>query len=163
MSRRGWPAEGGTPQRILFVCTGNICRSPTAEAVMRKIVGEAGLGSEFAIDSAGTGSWHEGEPAQELAVRVAAGHGYEIEGVARRVEPGDLGSYDVIVALDHSHLRALRDMTLDVESRLKVRLLVPDEDVPDPYGGSEAEFERTFALIERGCRELFAELTAAPF
>jgi len=149
--------------RILFVCTGNICRSPTAEAVMRKLVEDAGLAGEFVIDSAGTGTWHVGEAPQPLAVIVAAKHGYVLEGVARRVEPGDISAYDLIVALDRTHLRQLRDMSLDLESRLKVRLLLDGADVPDPYGRSEAEFEASFEVIERGCRELLAELTAAPF
>jgi protein-tyrosine phosphatase len=149
--------------RILFVCTGNICRSPTAAAVMRKLVADAGLGGEFKIDSAGTGSWHVGEPAQPLATIVADKHGYALTGNARRVTPADIAEHDLVIALDRSHLRALRDMSLDLESRLKVRLLLDGEDVPDPYGGDEAEFERSFAVIERGCRELLAELTAAPF
>ncbi len=149
--------------RLLFVCTGNICRSPTAEAVMRKLVDDAGLGGEFAIDSAGTGSWHLGEPPQPLASVVAAKHGYTLGGNARRVVAGDFDDFDIVLALDRTHLRHLRDMTLDLESRLKVRMLLDDEDVPDPYGGPEADFEASFEVIERGCRELFAELTAAPF
>jgi protein-tyrosine phosphatase len=152
----------GPAFRLLFVCTGNICRSPTAEAVMQKLVDDAGLGAEFAIDSAGTGTWHLGEPPQPLASVVAAKHGYTLGGNARRVQPDDFDAFDIVVALDRTHLRHLRDMTLDLESRLKVRMLL-DEDVPDPYGGSEADFERSFQVIERGCRELFAELTAAPF
>ena len=134
-----------------------------AAAVMRRLVEDAGLTSEFAIDSAGTGSWHEGEPAQPLAVSVAAAHGYVVDGVARRVGAGDLVDNDLVVALDRSHLRQLRDMAIDLESRLKVRLLLDDRDVPDPYGGPREEFERSFALIEQGCRELLAELTASPF
>jgi protein-tyrosine phosphatase len=149
--------------RILFVCTGNICRSPTAEAVMRKLVEDAGLGAEFRIDSAGTGTWHVGEAPQPLAVSVAAAHGFALGGRARHVEPRDLADNDLVIALDRTHLRQLRDMSLDLESRLKVRLLLDGEDVPDPYGGDEAEFERSFAAIERGCRALLAELTAAPF
>ena len=130
---------------------------------MRRLVDDSGLGSEFAIDSAGTGSWHLGEPPQPLAVSVAAKHGYALDGIARQVEPGDLADHDLIIALDRSHLRRLRDLSLDLESRLKVRLLLDEEDVPDPYGGSEAGFERSFEAVERGCRALLAELTAAPF
>ena len=130
---------------------------------MRKLVDDVGLGSEFVIDSAGTGTWHVREPPQPLAVSVAAKHGYAVAGIARHVEPGDLSDYDLIIALDRTHLRQLRDMSLDLESRLKVRLLLADDDVPDPYGGGDPEFERSFAAVERGCRELLAELTAAPF
>jgi protein-tyrosine phosphatase len=149
--------------RLLFVCTGNICRSPTAEAVMRRLVADAGLAGEFTIDSAGTGTWHLGEPPQPLAIEVAAGHGYELSGLARAVTAADFTDHDLILALDRGHLRRLRDMSLDVESRLKVRLLLEDEDVPDPYGGDADEFERSFEVIERGCRALLAELTAPPF
>jgi protein-tyrosine phosphatase len=149
--------------RILFVCTGNICRSPTAAAVMRMLVDAAGLGSEFVLDSAGTGAWHAGEPPNPLAVAVAGEHGYELAGEARQIEPGDFAAFDLIVALDRSHQRALRAISLDLESRLKVRLLLDGEDVPDPYGGPPAEYERALAMIERGCRELLAELTSVPF
>jgi protein-tyrosine phosphatase len=149
--------------RILFVCTGNICRSPTAEAVMRRLVDDAGLAAEFVIDSAGTGGWHAGESPDARAVAVGAEHGYELTGLAREIEPGDFSDFDLIVGMDRHNLRALRDLTLDLESRLKVRLLLGEEDVPDPYSGPIAAFEQALELIERGCRELLAELTAAPF
>jgi protein-tyrosine phosphatase len=134
-----------------------------AEAVMRGLVGQVGLGAEFEIDSAAIGAWHAGEPAQPQAVVVAAERGYVVLGVARQVKPGDFDEFDLLVALDRGHLRQLRAMSLDLESRLKVRLLLDDEDVPDPYGGPAAEFRDVLALIERGCRGLLAELTAAPF
>jgi protein-tyrosine phosphatase len=149
--------------RILFVCTGNICRSPTAEAVMRRLVDDAGLGAEFVIDSAGTGGWHAGESPDARAVAVGAEHGYELTGLAREIEPGDFSDFDLIVGMDRHNLRALRDLTLDLESRLKLRLLLSEEDVPDPYSGPIAAFEQALELIERGCRELLTELTAAPF
>jgi protein-tyrosine phosphatase len=147
--------------RILFVCTGNICRSPTAEAVMRKLVDDAGLADEFVIDSAGTGSWHDGDAPHALATDVAAAHGYVLDGHARGVQPGELVDWDVVVGLDRSHVRELRDMAPDLDSRLKVRLLLDGAEVPDPYYGSRADFERTFELIEQGCRELLAQLLNA--
>jgi protein-tyrosine phosphatase len=149
--------------KILFVCTGNICRSPTGEAVMKRLVRDAGLSSEFVIDSAGTGSFHVGEAPDPRAVAVAAARGCIVEGTARRVEPGDLSDFDLIVGMDRGHVRALRDMSLDLESRLKVRPLLADEDVPDPYAKPPAEFEEVFEVIERGCRDLLAELTGPPF
>lgn len=130
---------------------------------MRGLVERAGLGAEFEIDSAGIGRWHAGEPAQPLAVAVAAERGYDVRGVARQVKPGDFEEFDLLVALDRGHLRQLRAMSVDLESRLKVRLLLDDEDVPDPYGGPAVEFRDALELIERGCRGLLAELTAAPF
>jgi protein-tyrosine phosphatase len=147
--------------RILFVCTGNICRSPTAEAVMRRLVREGGLTSEFVLGSAGTGSFHVGEAPDPRAVAVAAARGYAVEGTARQVEPRDFEDFDLLVGMDRGHVRALRDMSLNLESRLRVRALLENEDVPDPYGGQPAEFERVLEVIERGCRELLAELTAS--
>lgn len=149
--------------RILFVCTGNICRSPLAEAVMRKLVDDAGLGSEITLDSAGISGWHAGEPPQPAAVAVGTAHGYDVEGLARKVEPGDFADFDLLVAMDRSQQRSLTEATLDLESRLKVRLLLDGEEVPDPYGAPLSEFERVLAMIERGCRELLADLTSAPF
>jgi protein-tyrosine phosphatase len=83
--------------------------------------------------------------------------------VARQIELGDFAEFDLIIGMDRHNLRALRELTLDLESRLKVRLLLDDENVPDPYSGPTAAFETALELIERGCRELLAELTAAPF
>jgi len=130
---------------------------------MRRLVDDAGLAAEFVIDSAGTGGWHAGESPDARAVAVGAEHGYELTGLAREIEPGDFSDFDLIVGMDRHNLRALRDLTLDLESRLKVRLLLGEEDVPDPYSGPIAAFEQALELIERGCRELLAELTAAPF
>jgi protein-tyrosine phosphatase len=130
---------------------------------MRRLVDDVGLAAEFVIDSAGIGGWHAGEPPDARAVAVAAAHGYELTGVARQIELGDFAEFDLIIGMDRHNLRALRELTLDLESRLKVRLLLDDENVPDPYSGPTAAFETALELIERGCRELLAELTAAPF
>jgi protein-tyrosine phosphatase len=149
--------------RILFVCTGNICRSPTAEAVMRRLVDGAGHAGEFVLDSAGTGRWHAGGKPQRRAVAAGAARGYLVGGTARQVRPADFEDFDLLVGMDRGHVRRLRDLSPDLESRLKVRPLLEDEDVPDPYGGPPAEFEQALDVIERGCRALFEELTAAPF
>jgi protein-tyrosine phosphatase len=149
--------------RILFVCTGNICRSPTAEAVMWRLVDEAGLAGEFVLDSAGTGRWHAGGKPERRAVAAGAARGYLVGGAARQVRPADFEDFDLLVGMDRGHVRRLRDLSPDLESRLKVRPLIEDEDVPDPYGGPQAEFEQALDVIERGCRALFEELTAAPF
>lgn len=146
--------------RILFVCTGNLCRSPLAEAVMRKLVEDMGLSSEFVLDSAGTGCWHAGEPPHPLAVAVGAERGYLVSGHARMVQPADFADADLLVAMDRGHQRALRDMSLDLESRLKVRMLLDSKDVPDPYGKPLSEFERVLEMVERGAADLLDELTS---
>jgi protein-tyrosine phosphatase len=144
--------------RILFVCLGNICRSPTAEAVMRWLVADAGLEDQFDIDSAGTGPWHAGRPPDRRAAAAAAARGYTLDGLGRQVHRGDFTDFDLIVAMDHANLRALRDLAPDPEARLKPRLLLGDADVPDPYSGGAAGFEHVLDLIESGCRALLAEL-----
>jgi protein-tyrosine phosphatase len=95
-------------------------------------------------------------------VIAAAIRGYELSGRARKVEPRDFADFDLIVGLDRDHVRTLLNMSPDLESRLKVRLLLDDTDVADPYGGTPREFDAALDLIERGCRELLAELTATP-
>lgn len=101
--------EGGRgPFRVCFVCTGNICRSPMAEWVMRAHLATAGLDGAVAVDSAGTGGWHVGEGADPRTVRVLARHGYASQHTARQFEAADLGRRDLVVALDGGHLRTLR-------------------------------------------------------
>jgi protein-tyrosine phosphatase len=115
------------------------------------------------LDSAGTGRWHAGGKPERRAVAAGAARGYLVGGAARQVRPADFEDFDLLVGMDRGHVRRLRDLSPDLESRLKVRPLIEDEDVPDPYGGPQAEFEQTLDVIERGCRALFEELTAAPF
>jgi protein-tyrosine phosphatase len=144
--------------RILFVCTGNICRSPMAKGVMRKLVADRGLADRVVIDSAGTGGWQVGEPPDPRAVAAAAARGYALDGVARQVAAADFRDFDLIVAMDHYNVRWLRDRAPDREARLKIRLLLGDADVPDPYSGPASAFDRALDLIVGGCRELLDEL-----
>ena len=144
--------------RILFVCMGNICRSPTAEGVMRRLIAEAGLDIE--VDSAGTGGWHAGEPPDERATLAARRRGVTLEGAARQVRPSDFRRFDMLIAMDRGNLRELLAMAPDEESAAKVRLLVPDADVPDPYYGGDRGFETVLDMVEAACRELLDELRA---
>jgi protein-tyrosine phosphatase len=152
--------------RICFVCTGNICRSPIAEQVMRVRLAEAGLEGLVAVDSAGTGSWHAGDPADERAVRVLRGAGYGCEHVARQFRPDWFRSYDLVIALDQGHERVLRRLARTPEEAAKIRLLRSfdpacasgDLDVPDPYYGDAAGFEQVLRLCEAGCEGLLAEV-----
>jgi protein-tyrosine phosphatase len=144
--------------RILFVCMGNICRSPTAEGVMRRLIADAGLDIE--VDSAGTGGWHTGEPPDERATLAAQRRGVTLEGAARQVRPADFRRFDMLIAMDRRNLRELLDLAPDDESAAKVRLLVADADVPDPYYGGDRGFENVLDMVEAACRELLDELRA---
>jgi protein-tyrosine phosphatase len=152
--------------RILFVCMGNICRSPTAEGVMRRLVADAGLDIE--IDSAGTGGWHAGEPPDRRATLAARRRGITLEGAARQVTPDDFRRFDLLIALDRSNLRELLAIAPDEEAAEKVRLLREfdpaangDLDVPDPYYGGDRGFETVLDMVEAACRGLIDELSAA--
>ena len=101
-------SRASTPYRVCFVCTGNICRSPMAEWVLRARIAEAGLSDVVEVDSAGTGDWHVGDDADPRTVRVLARHGYPSRHVARQFQPADLLRRDLVIALDHGHLRTLR-------------------------------------------------------
>jgi protein-tyrosine phosphatase len=142
--------------RILFVCMGNICRSPTAEGVMRRLIDDAGLDIE--VDSAGTGGWHAGEPPDERATLAARRRGVTLSGAARQVRPDDFERFDMLVAMDRGNLRELLALAPDDEAAAKVRLLVADADVPDPYYGGDRGFETVLDMVETACRELLDEL-----
>src|SRR3954469_17406164 len=109
--------------RILFVCMGNICRSPTAEGVMRSLLREEGLEDEIEIDSAGTGGWHAGSPPDARATEAAARRGIVLEGGARQVRPADFEEYDLLLVADRDNLSDLRRIAPSPEAFEKVRLL----------------------------------------
>jgi protein-tyrosine phosphatase len=140
--------------RITFVCTGNICRSPMAEAVFRAHAEEEGLDVE--VDSSGLGPWHVGEAADARTVAALRRAGYRSAHIARQFEPEWFDRYDLIVALDAGHLEELRRLAPDGAAAAKVRLLREfdpaaaggDLDVPDPYYGGEAGFAEVLELIE---------------
>ncbi|MER6672077.1 low molecular weight protein-tyrosine-phosphatase [Streptomyces sp. NPDC000983] len=141
--------------RVCFVCTGNICRSPMAESVFRARVAEAGLDGLVDVDSAGTGGWHEGDPADPRTVSVLEEHGYDGAHRARQFEASWFARLDLVVALDEGHLRALRRLAPTEQDAEKVRLLRSydpaagdDLDVPDPYYGGPEGFEECLAMVE---------------
>jgi protein-tyrosine phosphatase len=144
------------PVRLLFVCSGNICRSPTAEAVMRRLVHEAGLDAEVEVDSAGTGDWHVGEPPDPRAAAAARARGLNLTGTARQIGPADFAEFDLILAVDDENLRRLRRVT-PPGAASRVRKLAA-LDVPDSYYGGEDGFEFALDLIEKDCRALLDEL-----
>jgi protein-tyrosine phosphatase len=154
--------------RICFVCLGNICRSPTAEAVMRHLVKEEGLGKRIEIDSAGTGDWHVGAPPDRRACAVGAVRGIPLSGAARQFTPADFARYDHVIAMDGSNRDDLLRMAPGPAERAKVRLLrsfdasaPPEADVPDPYYGGPRGFDEVFDICERACRGLLEHLRRA--
>jgi protein-tyrosine phosphatase len=154
--------------RILFVCMGNICRSPTAEGVMRRLLEDAGLADRVSVESAGTGGWHAGEPPDERATLAARRRGVTLAGAARQVRPADFRDFDLLIAMDRANLRELLALAPDEAAADKVRLLREfdpassgDLDVPDPYYGGDRGFETVLDLVEAACRGLLDELRAA--
>ena len=156
-------ADETKPRRLLFVCTGNICRSPLAEAIFRHQAEKAGRGAEFELDSAGTHDYHEGERADPRARRVGQDRGVAVTSIAREIEAADFERFDLILAMDRSHLRELR-RRCPVPLRERIRLMGewcdPDEppDVPDPYYSNDQAFVEVFELLDRCSRRLLAEL-----
>jgi protein-tyrosine phosphatase len=153
--------------RVLFVCLGNICRSPTAEGVMRALVREEGLTNTIQLESAGTGSWHVGSPPDARASAAARSRGIALEGTARQVREEDFKDFDLIVAMDRANVRELRGLAPGEEERAKVRLLrefdpagagAEDLDVPDPYYGAPGGFDEVLDLVQAACQGLLDQI-----
>jgi protein-tyrosine phosphatase len=151
--------------RVLFVCLGNICRSPAAEAVFEHLVQEAGLADRIAIDSAGTGDWHIGEPADRRMRKAARARGITMRSTARQVTAADFDRFDHILAMDAENLRHLHRLA-SPEHRHKIRLFRnhdPDgtgQDVPDPYYGHADHFDEVLDIVTRTGRALLDDLRA---
>lgn len=154
------------PIRILFVCMGNICRSPTAEAVFRHVVHEEGLDDAFEIDSAGTGGWHVGDPPDGRMNETATRHGVPLNGEARQLSADDLDRFDHILAMDRDNLHDILFLDPSGEGGDHVRLFreydpSPDDfQVPDPYYGGPEGFENVYGIVERTARALLAAMVA---
>ena len=145
---------------VLFVCTGNICRSPMAEAVLKDLVARAGLEDQFHIDSVGTDCYYLNSPAHPGTQRVLAMHGIECHSISRRVTIADLIEADYVIAVDRDNLFDLRAMGREVDGRLHLLLSftedTPEIEIPDPYYGGN--FEEIYRLVEAGCRGLLEHI-----
>jgi protein-tyrosine phosphatase len=155
--------------RLLFVCMGNICRSPTGEAVMRAVVAREGLEDQVEIDSAGTGGWHVGHPPDRRATAAAQARGIVMEGAARQVTAADFDAYDLLLAADADNVAGLRALAPDAVAAAKIHLLreydpdavaAGDLAIPDPYYGGPDGFEHVIDLIDAACEGLLAHLRA---
>lgn len=151
--------------KILFVCLGNICRSPAAEGVMKHIVKEHNDDSAFIIDSAGIGSWHVGQLPDSRMRRHGASHGYRFDSRARQVSRSDFQTFDMVVAMDDDNRRALLRMCRNDDERRRVVCMADylrhhpgQADVPDPYYGGDQDFELVIDLLEDACSGLYESL-----
>lgn len=155
--------------RLLFVCLGNICRSPTAEGVMAHLISANGLDDQIKVDSAGTGGWHLGSPPDRRAQAAAAGRGIALRGPARQVADEDFRSFDLILAMDRSNLAELISRA-GHESSAEIRLLreydpacagLHQPEVPDPYYGAAGGFEEVLDMVSAACEGLLVQIFPA--
>jgi protein-tyrosine phosphatase len=157
----------GAMTRVLFVCLGNICRSPAAEAAFQDLVNNAGLAGAFTIDSAGTGSWHIGEPADRRMRDAGERRGLTVSSIARQVTPADFERFDHVLAMDSDNLRTLRALAPAAHAH-KIQLFrdfdpdAPGEDVPDPYYASAKGFEEVLDIVTRTGRAFLEAVRPNP-
>ena len=153
--------------RILFVCLGNICRSPTAEGVMRQKLREAGLGDDVDVESAGTGGWHVGHAPDERASAAAKLRGIALKSRAQRFETTHFEDFDLLLAMDRQNLEDMRSLAPHAEAEGRLRLLreydpaavaAGELEVPDPYYGGDQGFEDVLDMVERACDGLIEEV-----
>ncbi|KEF41959.1 MAG: protein tyrosine phosphatase [Cyanobium sp. CACIAM 14] len=172
MNPSGVPAGsgrgGGTerPVRILFVCLGNICRSPAAEGVFLHLLERQGLERAFRVDSAGTGHWHVGRPADPRMRSAAGRRGIELPSRARQISADDLSRFDHVLTMDRQNLRDVLALATPGVATARIGPLTSHcrrftlEEVPDPYYGGEESFERVLDLLEDACTGLLETLRA---
>ena len=153
---------------MLFICMGNICRSPTAEGVFRHLVEAAGLESRIHMDSAGTHAYHVGNPPDPRSQEAAEARGYDLsEQRARALSEDDCQTFDYLITMDADNLKRVKALcsspTEEVAPLLSYAPEIDETDVPDPYYGGERGFERVLELVEVGCMGLLDDITAKYF
>jgi len=151
--------------KILFICLGNICRSPAAEGIMKYLVTQKGVESKFEIDSAGLLNYHEGEPPDGRICNQAFLRGYRLTSLSRPINSRDYFYYDLIIGMDNNNIQLLKQRAPDTVSQQKIRRMTDycrkytHDHVPDPYYGGIAGFELVLDLLEDACEGLLEELT----
>lgn len=155
-------------KNVLFVCSGNICRSPAAEGIFRALVHQKGLTHRLGIDSAGTIAYHSGEPADARMREAARKRGYRLTGTARAFSAEDFERFDLILAMDDGHYEHLRRLAPDLSARNKVERMtfycqtLDADHVPDPYYGGQSGFENVLDILEDACDGLLESLISEP-
>lgn len=150
--------------KILFICLGNICRSPSAEAIMKHLVAEAGLQNRIVVDSAGIMGYHEGELPDERMRKHGRRRGYDLVSRSRPVTTDDFYDFDLIIGMDDSNIDALMRKAPDVESKNKIHRMTDysrqfqHDHIPDPYYGGATGFELVLDLLEDACQGLLDEV-----
>ena len=152
------------PTRVLFVCLGNICRSPAAEGLFLHELERRNLGDAFVVDSAGTGSWHVGKPADRRMIQAAEARGVVLPSRARQITAADLDSFDHILTMDRSNLEAVQRLAPAPTIRARIEPMTRycrrfrSQDVPDPYYGGDDGFQAVLDLLEDACDGLLEHL-----
>lgn len=153
--------------KILFVCLGNICRSPSAEAVMNTLVKDSGLENTIVVDSAGILGYHEGEPADQRMRTHAARRGYRLDSISRPVCSSDFFDFDLIIGMDNRNIEDLKRKAPDLESVAKIHQMTEYsrnkryDHIPDPYYGGDSGFELVLDLLEDACRGLLEQVATS--
>ncbi|MCA9302996.1 MAG: low molecular weight phosphotyrosine protein phosphatase [Phycisphaerales bacterium] len=144
--------------RVLFVCLGNICRSPLAEAIFIHMINERGIANRFIVDSCGTGGWHEGNPADPRSIQVGVKNGIRVESIARQFRDTDIEGHDLLLAMDRSNENNLIRLGVDPGIIRRMRSFDPatpdGPDVPDPYYGGDDGFDKVYEMLVRSCSGL---------
>ncbi len=153
--------------KLLFVCLGNICRSPSAENIMNYLIKEAGLEDKIICDSAGTSGYHIGAPPDHRMSASAAKRGIKLQGKSRKLQPSDLVNFDLILAMDRENYRDI--LYLDREGKYDKKVVLmcnfaknhPEKEVPDPYYGGQEGFDKVIDLLLDSCDGLLAHITSS--